>query len=568
MYYRRNVARLQRPDARRRMHVMATLMLLCSLGLVGRAIDIQVVRRSFYVAQGDARFVRSKRIGADRGVIRDRRGLVLAISTPMASLWADPDFLGASPERIDDLCRLLGIDPERRQGLLADIGRRRFVYIIRRIDPDTAERAMDLSIPGLHVQTEYKRYYPNGRSIAHVVSNTDVDDRGQAGLELAYDAWLRGTPGEEQVVVDGGRHAVDVVGSVTSATPGHDLMLSIDSRLQYLAYRDLEAAVAKNQAASGSIVIMDVHTGEILVMTNFPSYNPNNPGLGDVGDRRNRAITDLQEPGSTVKPLTMATALDEGVITPESTFDTSPGYMKIGGYTIRDVEGNNGVLTSTGIITKSSNVGAAKVAARMDDRYYYAHLRAFGLGGAAGTGFPAEATGVVPEPDRWNASTKSSMAYGYSLSLSALQLAQAYSALGNGGMRVSPTFIANDRIRSHPVVSAEAAEEVVRMMETVVTQGGAKAAAVPGYRVAGKTGTARANGPGGYRTGHYNSLFVGLLPADSPRYVTVVIIRDPGGGKFFGGQVSAPVYGELMQDVVRLTGVAPSGVSIGKIPGT
>lgn len=557
VYHRRNVAGRQRPDARRRMHVMAALMLLCALGLLGRAIDVQIVRRGFYTAQGDARFVRSRSIGADRGVIRDRRGLVLAMSTPMASLWADPALLGAPPGRIDELCRLLGIDTGRKQDMLTDLGRRRFVYVARRVDPELGARVMSLSLQGLHVQTEYKRYYPNGRSIAHVVGNTDVDDRGQAGLELMYDAWLRGTPGEERVIVDGGRRAVDVVGRMTSARPGHDLTLSIDSRLQYLAYRDLEAAVTKNQAASGSVVIMDVHTGEILVMTNFPSYNPNTPGLGEVSDRRNRAITDLQEPGSTVKPLTLATALDEGVITPDSTFNTSPGYMKIGGYTIRDVEGNNGILTSTGIITKSSNVGAAMVAAKMDDQYYYTHLRAFGLGSVTGTGFPAEVAGVVPEPERWNASTKSSMAYGYGLSLSAIQLAQAYSALGNDGVRVSPTLIANDTVRRHPVVSAQAARAVVRMMETVITQGGAKAAALPGYRVAGKTGTARANGPGGYREGHYNSLFVGLIPAGSPRYVTVIVIRDPGGRKFFGGQVSAPVYGELMPDVVRLTGVAP-----------
>lgn len=537
---------------------MGIIMACGALGLIARAVDIQIVRRSFYVAQGDARFVRGKSIVADRGVIRDRRGLVLAISTPVSSLWADPAFRTTGPEQLGRLSQVLALAPGQVEELTGQLGRRRFAYVARRIAPDIAARAMALSIPGLHIQTEYKRYYPNGRSIAHVVGNTDVDDRGQAGLEWMYDAWLRGTRGEEQVIVDGGRRIVNVTGQIKAATPGHDLTISIDSRLQYLAYRDLQAAVEKNQASSGSIVIMDVHTGEVLVMTNFPSYNPNNPGLGEVGDRRNLAMTDMQEPGSTIKPLTMAIALNEGVITPETTFDTSPGYMKIGGYTIRDVEGNNGVLTSTGIITKSSNVGAAKVAARMDDRYYYEHLRRFGLGNATGTGFPGEASGVLPDPAHWSASTKSSMAYGYSLSLSALQLAQAYSALGNDGVLVAPTFIANDTVRRRSVVSADAAHHVVRMMETVITQGGARAAALPGYRVAGKTGTARANGPGGYRADHYNSLFVGLLPAGSPRYVTVVIIRDPSGGKFFGGQVSAPVYGALMPDVVRLTGVAPS----------
>ena len=323
--------------------------------------------------------------------------------------------------------------------------------------------------------------------------------------------------------------------------------------------------MTQNKAAGGSVVVMDVATGEVLAMANLPTYNPNAVGSASPDARRNRAVTDLVEPGSTTKPLTVAAALQAGVVTPETVFDTNPGYMAVGRYTIRDVPRNNGVLTTTGVITRSSNIGSAKIAALMPDRVFYDSVRQFGYGQLPGSGFPGESAGVVPVPGtpNWYGSTKTTMSYGYGLNVTPLQMAQAFATLGNGGQLVSPTFIRGqsaDERTVRQVVDREVANQVVQMMQTVVTNGGAKQAGILGYHVAGKTGTARKAGPGGYVRGRYNSLFAGLVPASNPRFATVIVINDPQGSSYYGGLVAAPVFHHVMEGALRLMDVPPDNI--------
>jgi cell division protein FtsI (penicillin-binding protein 3) len=411
-------------------------------------------------------------------------------------------------------------------------------------------------------QREFRRFYPQGEAMAHVLGFTNIDDHGQEGLELAFDAWLRGKPGSKKVVRDARGAIVESVDLVRAAEPGKDLTLSIDRRIQFLAYKELRNALVLNNAAGGSMVVMDVATGEILAMVNLPTYNPNAVTGINPAARRNRAVTDLVEPGSTMKPLTIATALQAGVVTPNTIIDTNPGYMNLGRFTIRDVPRNNGVLNVTGVITRSSNIGAAKIGAKLPDQTFYQSIRNFGYGGVPHSGFPGESAGVVPSPGSpsWYGTTKTTMSYGYGLSVTPLQIAQAYSALGNGGKLIPPTFIKGQHNEPRQVITPEIAHEVIGMMETVVTQGGAKGAAILGYHVAGKTGTARLNGPRGYVSGHYNSLFAGLVPASNPRFATVIVINDPQGKVYYGGLVSAPVFHNVMEGALRLMDVPPDDI--------
>ena len=434
-----------------------------------------------------------------------------------------------------------------------------FLYLKRRINPDEAHRIVALGIPGVFSQREYRRFYPQGEAMAHVLGFTNIDDRGQEGLELAFDDWLRGAPGVKKVIRDRQGRIVESIDLVRPAVPGKDLTLSVDRRIQYLAYRELRAALDKHKASSGSAVIMDVNTGEVLAMVNLPTYNPNAVGVGNQETHRNRAVTDVVEPGSTMKPLTVLSALSAGVVTPNTVFDTNPGYMPLGKYTIRDVH-NFGVLTTTGVITRSSNIGAAKIAALVPDQKFYSTIRSFGYGSTPHSGFPGEAAGIVQPPDRWSGSTKTTMSYGYGLNVTALQIARAYCALGNGGHLLEPTFVKGQRNPSVQIADPKITREVVDMMETVVTQGGAKAAGVLGYRVAGKTGTARQASGGGYAAGRYASLFAGLVPASHPRFATVIVINDSQEGGYYGGLVSAPVFHNIMEGALRLMDVPPDDI--------
>ena len=549
-------------DLGNRLMMVGVALGLCAVTLVGRAAYVQLIDSDFYQRQGEARYLREVPIPTSRGMITDRNGEPVAVSTPVASIWANPQELLQSPERIPELARALGLPVDELTTKLTQKADKEFMYLRRRMNPDVAEQIVALKIPGVFSQREFRRFYPQGEAMAHVLGFTNIDDRGQEGLELAFDEWLRGKAGAKKVIRDRKGAIVENIDQVRPAEPGKDLTLSIDRRIQFLAMRELRNAVTVNKAAGGSIVVMDVATGEVLAMANLPTYNPNAVSGATPDTRRNRAVTDLVEPGSTMKPLTIATALQNHVVTPDTVIDTNPGYMSLGRYTIRDVPRNNGVLNVTGVITRSSNIGAAKIVARIPDQTFYDTVRAFGYGVAPESGFPGESSGVVPRPGSptWYGTTKTTMSYGYGLSVTPLQIAQAYSALANGGTVIQPTFIKGQRNEARQVLDPSVAQEVVRMMETVVTNGGAKQAAILGYHVAGKTGTARKNGPNGYERGHYNLLFAGIVPATAPRFAAVVVVNDPQGSLQYGGLVSAPVFHHVMEGTLRLMDVPPDDI--------
>ncbi|MCW0373716.1 peptidoglycan D,D-transpeptidase FtsI family protein [Xanthomonas sacchari] len=547
-------------NLRGRLVLVGAALGLCSVTLIGRAAYVQLINSDFYQRQGEARYLRELPIATSRGMITDRNGEPLAVSTPVESIWVNPQELLRSPDRIPQLAQALELPVDELTAKLSQKADKEFMYLKRRINPDKAHAVVALGIPGVFSQREFRRFYPQGEAMAHVLGFTNIDDRGQEGLELAFDSWLRGKPGAKRVIRDRKGAIVESIDLVKPAQPGKDLTLSIDRRIQFLAYKELRNALVENKAAGGSIVIMDVATGEILAMVNLPTYNPNAVNGVNPDVRRNRAVTDLVEPGSTMKPLTISTALKAGVVTKDTLIDTNPGYMSVGRFTIKDVPRNNGVLTVTGVITRSSNIGAAKIAAKLPDQTFYDQVHSYGYGSSPHSGFPGESAGVFPSPGRWNGASKTTMSYGYGLSVTPLQIARAYCALGNGGRLVTPTFVKGQHEDSKQVLDPAISKEVVAMMETVVTQGGAKGAAILGYHVAGKTGTARKAGPGGYERGHYNALFAGLVPASNPRFATVIVINDPQGAKYYGGLVSAPVFHNVMEGALRLMDVPPDDI--------
>ena len=544
-------------NLRGRLAIVAGTLGLCSLTLLGRAFDLQVVDNDFYQAQGAARFLREVPIPTSRGMITDRNGEPLAVSTPVESIWANPQVLLKYPQRLPQLADALGVPVDHLTRKLSQRADKEFIYLQRRMMPEAAQAIVKLEIPGVFSQREYRRFYPQGDAIAQVLGFTNIDDRGQEGLELAFDEWLRGTPGAEKVIRDRRGRIVENVDLVRAAEPGKDLTLSLDRRIQFLAYRELRNALLEKGATSGSAVVLDVATGEVLAMVNLPSFNPNAVEGSDRDAHRNRSVTDLFEPGSTMKPITVAAALETHAITPQTKFDTNPGWIPNGRFRTNDTH-NYGVLDTTGVITKSSNVGAAMIVHRLSDQTFYGYLRKLGYGQSTHSGFPGEAAGLFPSPDRWSGTSKQTMAYGYGLSVTPLQVAQAYAAIGNGGKMIAPTFVKGQRNEAHQVMDPVVANEVLRMMETVTLPGGtATQARILGYRVAGKTGTARKASAGGYAR-RYVAFFAGLVPASNPRFSMVVVINDPAPElAYVGGLVSAPVFHNVMDGALRLMDVAP-----------
>ncbi|MGO4222628.1 peptidoglycan D,D-transpeptidase FtsI family protein [Lysobacter sp. TAF61] len=549
-------------NLRNRLLIVGTALGVCSLALVARALDLQVISNDFYRQQGDARSLREIPIPTSRGMITDRNGEPLAVSTPVESIWANPQELLANPARIPQLAKTLGVSSDALTRKLSQRADKEFVYLKRRINPDEAHRILAYKIPGVFSQREFRRFYPQGEAMSHVLGFTNIDDLGQEGLELAFDDWLRGKPGSKRVIRDGAGRIVESVDLVKQAEPGHDLTLTIDRRIQYLAFRELRGTLQRTGASSGSVVVLDIATGEVLAMANLPTYNPNALSVGNPDTHRNRAVTDVIEPGSTMKPLTVAAALEAGVITAHSTFDTNPGWMPNGRFRTTDHR-NYGVLDTTGVITKSSNVGAAKIVARIPSQNYYDFLHRFGYGRKTHSGFPGESSGVLAPPSRWSGTTKQTMSYGYGLSATPLQIAQAYAALGNGGRLITPTFVKGGE-QNEPVQVLDPAisGQIMRMMQTVTEPGGtATQAAILGYHVAGKTGTARKfNETGGYSR-RYVSFFAGVVPVNNPRFSMVVVVNDPDPAKgYYGGFVSGPVFKNVMEGALRLMDVAPDDI--------
>jgi len=531
---------------------------LASAILIGRITLLQVIDRPFLQSQGDARTLRHEAIPAHRGMITDRNGEPLAISTPVVTLWANPQELPEDAIQRVMLAQALGMTLDDFESRVARFSEREFMYLRRQMTPAAAQQILNLRTPGVYPQREYKRYYPAGEVAAQLLGVTNVDDIGQEGLELSYQPYLAGHPGQRRVIKDRRGRLVRELGVINEAQPGGELTLAIDQRIQYMAYRELRAAVAENEADGGVLVMMDARTGEVLAMANLPSYNPNNRAGLDPRGLRNQALVDVFEPGSVMKPLAMAAILESGVVDRDVIVDTSPGWMRLDQFTIRDFR-NYGELDLAGILEKSSNIGMSRLALQLSDTALWEKYNQLGLGQAPGTGFPGESTGSLPAPVRWSRSERAALSYGYGLSVSAVQLASAYTALANDGVRLQPSLLRlSEPPQGIPAISPTVANDLLNILETsVAAYTGGRRARVEGYRVGGKTGTVRKTGQQGYTTDAYRSVFAGIAPISDPRIVTVVMIDHPKAGEFYGGAVAAPVFSSVTGNALRLLDVPP-----------
>ncbi|MGY4826036.1 peptidoglycan D,D-transpeptidase FtsI family protein [Stutzerimonas chloritidismutans] len=546
-----------------RFRIVLTLLALLVGAIVWRIVDLQVMDQGFLKGQGDARSVRHIPIPAHRGLITDRNGEPLAVSTPVTTLWGNPKELQAAKSRWPDLAKALGQDAATLSERLRSQASREFIYLVRGLTPEQGQEVLDLKIPGVYAQEEFRRFYPAGEVAAHVVGFTDIDDRGREGMELAYDEWLAGVPGKRQVLKDRRGRLIKDVQVVKNAKAGKAMALSIDLRLQYLAHSELRNVVQEYGAKAASLVMVDVKTGEILAMANQPTYNPNNRRNLQPAAMRNRAMIDVFEPGSTVKPFSIAAALGTGKYQPDSVVNTLPGWMRIGRYTIRDVS-RGGMLTLTGILMKSSNVGISKIALDIGAEPVYAVMQQAGFGQDTGLGFPGERVGNLPNHRKWRDAETASLAYGYGLSVTAVQLAHAYAVLGNQGSNVPLSLLRLDRIQDGvQVIDKEISGIVLQMLRAVVEEegGGGARAKVPGYHVGGKSGTAKKiSGTGGYTKDAYRSFFAGVAPLSNPRIAAVIVVDEPSKGQYYGGLVAAPVFGKVMARALRLMNVAPDNL--------
>jgi cell division protein FtsI (penicillin-binding protein 3) len=551
------------------------LGLVCSsaAGLTVRAVQLQLLDHGFLAKQGDERSMRVVKIAAHRGAITDRSGEPLAISTPVDSVWVNPQELNDNIDQLPKLAAALKQDPQLLARRITSNLDREFLYLVRHMPPEQAAHVKALGIPGVNLLREYRRYYPAGEVAGHVVGFTTVDDQGQEGLELGYDQLLNGEDGAKRVIQDLYGRYVENVESIRAPRPGRDLTTSIDLRIQYLAYRELKAAMQQYRAQAGSVIVVDVETGEVLAMVNQPSYNPNDREQLKPGLYRNRAATDIFEPGSSIKPFIMAAALASGLYRPDSVVDTSPGFMKVGNK-IEEDESNLGVIDLATILAKSSNVGTAKVALSLQPEEIYRTLTGLGLGQVTGSGFPGESAGMLSNYAHWRPVGIATMSHGYGLSVTPLQLAHAYATIGAGGIRRPITFErVSGPVPGVQVLDPKVAHELVQLMEQVVEKGGtATRAAVVGYKVSGKTGTAFKSIAGGYSTDKIMAVFAGLVPASQPKIATVVVIDEPSrdvqqvGTLAQGGTVAAPVFSSVMSGALRLMDIPPDDLS--NVPAT
>ena len=555
-----------------RIHLILFCMFLCVLAIFWKVANLHITERDFLQDQGDRRTIRTVPLVANRGLITDRNGEPLAVSTPVQSIWVDPSKISGDPETIKALAKNLELNEEVLIQNLKLKSNLKFHYIKRRLPPSEAEKILRLSAEGVYSQQEYQRFYPHGEVAAHLVGFSNMDDVGQEGLELTYDNWLKGVPGRRQVMQDRRGNIIEELNTIQTAQPGNSLELSIDFRIQNIAYRELKEEFVARRARAASIVILDVNTGEVLAMANQPSYNPNaKSDIKDFSVIRNRAITDVFEPGSTVKAFTIAAALETGLYQPDTIIETSPGWMMVSGNEVKDLF-DYGTLTTTGVITKSSNVGSSKIALDIGAEPIRDLLSRLGFGDVLGTGFPGERTGVLPNPRKWGRHVTATFSFGYGLSATALQLASAYSVLADNGIRkpVSLLKLSDEAVIDLPrqqVLSPEITVNLRKMLRTVVdadSGGSALEANVPFYSVAGKTGTAHVVGEKGYEENLHNSLFVGMVPASNPQIVIVIVVNEPKGEEHYGGQVAAPVFSRVASGAMRILNIAPDLLPVGK----
>lgn len=540
------------PTWRRRL--LLVFVLLGFVALLGRSLYLQSFHKRFLQEKGDARYNRTLVLPSQRGKITDRYGELLAISSPVESVWANPSDVKINAAQTKKIADLLGLKVDAVSKKLAN-SEREFVYLKRRISPELAAEVMKLGVSGIYLQREYKRYYPAGEVTAHLVGFTGIDDQGQEGFELTMNKTLSGKSGSRRVIKDRAGHIIEDLEAVKVPQDGHDVVLSIDRRIQYLAHRELTKAVEKFKAKAGAAVVLDAKTGEVLAMANVPTYNPNNP-VNIQGKSRNRAITDVFEPGSTMKTITAAAALESGKYQPDTKIQTAPGYMSIGPATIHDAH-PHGVLSVAEVIQKSSNVGAAKMALSLDRQYLWGVFNMIGFGSKTRIGFPGEAAGRLRDHKTWRPIEQATMSYGHGISVTLLQMARSYTVFANDG-ELKPVSLL--KLKEAPVgtqvFSANTAKYVKDMLEMVVLPGGtALRAQVPGYRVAGKTGTTHKLGERGYEKNKYVGSFVGMAPASNPRLIMAVMIDDPSSGEYYGGTVAAPVFSAVMADALRMLAI-------------
>ncbi|MGB1847127.1 MAG: peptidoglycan D,D-transpeptidase FtsI family protein [Pseudohongiellaceae bacterium] len=543
-------------------------LFLCVLVIAWKLSALHVLEKDFLQVEGDKRTIRNIPLVAHRGLITDRNGEPLAVSTPVQSIWVDPSELVHAPEVTGALATALELNPDVLTNSIANHASSKFLYVKRRLAPADAKKVLDLNLNNVGAQQEYQRFYPQGEVTSHVIGFSNIDDVGQEGLELTYNDWLSGTPGKRQIIQDRRGHIIEERQTIQPAEPGQNLSLSIDFQLQNLAYRSLKAEFITRRAKAASAVVLDVDTGEVLAMVNQPSYNPHNKAdMTDFSVLRNRAVTDVFEPGSTVKPFTIVAALESALFEPDTVIETSPGWMMVGPNEVRDIF-NYGTLNLSSVITKSSNIGTSKIAFEIGAELIRDVLQRVGFGEVPGTSFPGERGGVLPNPRRWSRIETATLSYGYGLSASALQLASAYSVIADGGIRkpVSLLRLSEDELAQLPrpqVISPTIAAEVKAMLETVVDSsrgGSAIEANIPFYEVAGKTGTAHVVGDYGYEDNLHNSFFVGLVPASAPKIVVVVVINEPRGDEHYGGQVAAPVFSQIAAGAMRILNISPDEI--------
>jgi cell division protein FtsI (penicillin-binding protein 3) len=547
-------------DIRRRFRRAAVLVTMLSgfVLLAVRAVHLQILNADFLQSQGNARHSRVVKDNSHRGMILDRHGAPLAVSTPIDSVWAHPETLAGDKANWWKLAQLLGTTSADIGQLIKKHDGREFMYLKRHVAPEIAERVAALQIPGVSLLREYRRYYPLGPVAGHVVGFTNVDDHGQEGVELAYERWLGAASGTKRVVRDPQGSAMELVESLSLPAPGKDLVLSLDRRIQYLAYRELKAAVTQHHARAGSAIVLDARTGELLALVNEPDFNPNNRETLKGAAFRNRAVTDTFEPGSTLKPFTVAVALESGRFRANSPIDTAPGTIRVGDRTIRDTH-NYGLLSVAGVIEKSSNVGATKIALALNKQSMWETLRRAGFGELTGVSLPGEMEGVLRSPARWVPVEQAALSYGYGISVTPLQLARAYGAIANDGVAMPLTLLKRESpVDGRAAMSPATARALQAMIEGATGPNGTGVRAqVADYRIAGKTGTVRKLTPNGYSEDQYVAWFAGFAPASDPRLVMIVLVDEPRSGIYFGGEVAAPVFARVMGGALRLLDIAP-----------
>jgi cell division protein FtsI (penicillin-binding protein 3) len=549
-------------------HYFVLLVLIAMLGaLVARALYLQVVEHSFLADQGLQRQIRTIETPAYRGAILDRFGTPLAISTPVDSVWVNPAEILQNLDTLKQVTKKLELDYRDTVSMLKQRANREFVYLKRQLEPEMAS-SVAAGVDGVYLRREYNRYYPAGEVVSHLVGFTDIDDRGQEGLELVYQDWLRAQPGERRVIRNRRGEVIEELAQVTAAKSGNDIYTSIDMRLQYIAYRSLARAMKYHAARAGSAVLLDARSGEILAIVNQPSYNPNRRASMAADQQRNRALTDVFEPGSTIKPFTLAAAIDRGRYQRGSSIDTSPGYMMVSGHAIKDIR-DYGVLDLAGILRKSSNVGASRVAMSLDKQELWESFRDYGFGEASGVSFPGESSGYFRHFSQWQPLDHATAGFGYGMSLSITQLARAYAVIANQGrlldlslLRKEPVIAPNNQISRHVMKASTARQMISMLTEVVGPEGTAQRAAVDGYLVAGKTGTARKSIAGGYRKDDYVAVFAGLAPASNPRLVMAVMLDEPTQNGYYGGVVAAPVFQEVISNALRILDIAPDNLPL------